>query len=90
LQQLFKTPLDDYNFIIHLKAAVVPRAHEAVTPDATAWQSKYKNASSLKSSSATYGNELRVDFDPVAMYLREVEVRFPCRLLPPVVVSASR
>lgn len=69
------TPLEDYSFLIHLKSAILPRAHQAIAPDTATWQSKYKNAKSLKSSSATYGNELRVDFDPVAMYLREVEVR---------------
>lgn len=81
-QQLFKTPLTDYNFLIHLKSSIIPRAHQAVSPVASAWASKYKNASSLKNASATYGKELRIDFDPVGMYLREVEVRRVLRSSP--------
>lgn len=99
-QQLFKTPLNDYSFLLHLDPSVLPRLSQAVSPDQSRWTSKYKNVASIQAANSVYGKELRIDFDPASQYLKDLEVRRSslrsCRRLinadlhpPPSVLAAN-
>lgn len=64
-QQVFRTPLQDFHVLIHLNRKHVPRSHQAVdalaTPSSPHVHHKYTHLPV-------------VDFDPVQLYLKELEV----------------
>ena len=87
VEQLFKTPLNDYSFLLHLDPAILPRLSQAVSPDQARWTSKYKNVASIQASNSVYGKELRVDFDPARQYFKDLEVGIPSFVFAPCTTS---
>ncbi|KAL7418605.1 U3 snoRNP protein [Cryptotrichosporon argae] len=60
---LFRTPLESYDVVLHL-AAHLPRAAEAVDPDAASWEGAFRPAEP---------RDVRVAFDPVGDYVRDIQ-----------------
>lgn len=80
---MFLHPTVDYDFLLHLDPAVVPRYPESLFANASIWGGgkKFVNLNAMDIDGAgmgevrsVYGNEIRIDFDPVRMLVRELQV----------------
>lgn len=73
---MFTHPTTDYDFIIYLKPSVVTRYTQNLFANPSVWGSgtKYANIRS-ESSASVYGDAIRLDFDPVNLFIRELQVR---------------
>jgi U3 small nucleolar RNA-associated protein 22 len=73
---MFAHPTTDYDFIIYLKPSVVTRYTQNLFANPAVWGSgtKYANIRS-ESSASVYGDAIRLDFDPVDLFIRELQVR---------------
>lgn len=67
LQLIFRTPLNDFNILIHLHKRHLPRYHQAIDCPAS--------TSSSRTTCSNYKHLPVVDFDPVMELLHELEVR---------------
>jgi hypothetical protein len=68
-QGMFVHPEDDYDFVVKLRPAVLPRYFQNVTPDTAVW---------INSGNDTSQNDeapVRPGFDPAQMYLGDLTVR---------------
>lgn len=73
---MFVHPTADYDFIIHLRPSVVTRYTQNLFADPSVWGAgkKYANIGSNLSASV-YGDTIRLDFDPVDLFIKELQVR---------------
>lgn len=69
---MLKTPVKDYNAVIHLSPALVTRQAEAAEPEPELWEAKmqYRNIT----DEGVYGSELRVAFNPAQSFARDIQV----------------
>ena len=72
-QSLFITPLEHYDFLIHLVPSVLPRYGQSVSPDPDVWELKLK----FRNVQNGAGDELRVDCDPAESFARSIQVGSP-------------
>ncbi|KAM0787762.1 hypothetical protein ACM66B_003819 [Microbotryomycetes sp. NB124-2] len=81
-ETLFKSPLTDYAFLIHLDPTLNPRHYQAIELDRRALQSSHADQSILAGSLAgevelDEDTEVRVGWDPVSDFVRDLETVFP-------------
>ncbi|TYJ58527.1 hypothetical protein B9479_000736 [Cryptococcus floricola] len=69
VRSLFVTPVEHFDFLIHLNAAHLSRSALAIHPDPSLWEPhlKFRNLSSAGEGS------VRVDFDPATMFVRDLQ-----------------
>ncbi|RXK39464.1 hypothetical protein M231_03297 [Tremella mesenterica] len=73
VKNLFTTPLDQYDFLIHLKPSLVPTYAQAVRCEEEQWEtssSKFRNAPVIQ---GVYGSELRLGFDPMSEFVKDIQ-----------------
>lgn len=75
LQSLFKTPTREYDFLINLKPEIDTQAAYKIFAHADssirqAWESHQRN----QMSSGMAGKDILVDFNPVTMFVQDLEV----------------
>ena len=68
LQRMFRTPLDDFDVLIHLHRRHLPRSHQAVDGMVTGCSHRMLNGCGRCTHLPV------VDFDPAQIYLKELEV----------------
>ncbi|XP_041464696.1 nucleolar protein 6-like [Lytechinus variegatus] len=68
-KQIFRPPLDPYDVVIHLRAQLLPRRHQAVDSDST--ESSFTLKPTLDAKHIPV-----VNFDPVQCYLNELREAF--------------
>jgi len=66
---MFVHPEDDYDFVVKLRPAVLPRYFQNVTADTAVWTNSGNDASQNGEASARPG------FDPAEKYLDDLTVR---------------
>jgi len=69
-------PTTDYDFIIHLHPSVITRYTQNLFVNPSVWGAgkKYANIGPGPSASV-YGDTIRLDFDPVDLFIAELQVR---------------
>jgi hypothetical protein len=81
MQSLFVHPTDDYDFVVQLEPAALPRYFQNIVADPAVWgrKGKYANAALESSEEAV---TVRPGFDPAQMFVDDLKVgplRFPLR-----------
>ncbi|EIN13041.1 Nrap protein [Punctularia strigosozonata HHB-11173 SS5] len=68
---LFRHPTEDYDFVVELDAAVLPRYHQNVSADPRKWarKGKYANMSNTESDDGP----LRPGFDPAQLFFDDLQ-----------------
>ncbi|WVQ73182.1 hypothetical protein IAR50_002746 [Cryptococcus sp. DSM 104548] len=68
VRSLFVTPVEHFDFLIHLNPTHLPRSALAIHPDPSLWEPhlKFRNLSSSGEES------VRVDFDPATMFVNDL------------------
>ena len=77
-QQLFNPPLGDYQFLIQLDASVIPRHYQAFSPNLKALVQQPQSSSVVAGAimgDVAENKAMRLGWDPVADFVRELEVR---------------
>lgn len=76
VKAMFVHPTDDYDFVIHLQPAVVTRYTQSLFANPSVWGGGKKYANLMDAvPESVYGETLRLDFDPVSMLFKEIQVR---------------
>ncbi|GAA5958223.1 hypothetical protein JCM21900_000151 [Sporobolomyces salmonicolor] len=80
VEQLFSPPLGDYAFLIHLDASVIPRHFQSLAPEPRALSSRPRSsvvAGSLMGEAAEENEPIRLGWDPVADFVRQLNRLYP-------------
>ncbi|BGP47983.1 U3 snoRNP protein [Rhodotorula kratochvilovae] len=81
VEQLFSPPLGDYAFLIQLDASLIPRHFQSLTPDPAAVSSRRQSSvlsgSLIGQADDDGDDEIRVAFDPVADFVKQLQRLFP-------------
>ncbi|GAA6027314.1 hypothetical protein JCM8097_002585 [Rhodosporidiobolus ruineniae] len=79
VEQLFSPPLGDYAFLIHLDAASIPRHFQSLSPETRALASRGRGSvlSGSLPGDAEEDDEIRVGWDPVADFVKQLERLYP-------------
>ncbi|KAJ9106826.1 hypothetical protein QFC19_002954 [Naganishia cerealis] len=81
IESLFKTPLREYDFLVHLKPEVDAQTAYKIFAHADssirqAWESHQRN----QMSSGMTGKDILVDFNPVTLFVQDLEILITLRL----------
>ena len=74
--------------LIHLHPSLVTRYALAVDPDAEAWEAKLRHRNVQHGS--VYGDEVRVGFEPVFMFVKDIQVSLDFVLIAPQGSTSDR
>ncbi|SCZ98606.1 BZ3500_MvSof-1268-A1-R1_Chr3-1g05495 [Microbotryum saponariae] len=84
VETLFLPPLQDYDFLLHIDSSVNPRHFQSIAPEAKALSWSKAKGSILAGSVMSHVNDededdstIRLGFDPVTDFVRELEFDFP-------------
>ena len=72
---MFNHPLDDYDFVIHLDPAVLPRYYQNLLADDTIWASKIKYRNVVPKHDDQILSQPKIGFDPAQLFFRDLQVR---------------
>lgn len=90
VKAMFVHPTDDYDFVIHLQPTIVTRYTQNVFANPSVWGGGKKYANLMDAvPNSVFGETLRLEFDPVSMLFKEIQVRrqSSALLLPSHIVS---
>lgn len=72
---MFVHPTHDYDFVIHLQPSLVTRYTQSLSANHTVWGAGKKYANLTEPTPASlYGETIRLNFDPLTMLVKELEV----------------
>ncbi|WVR00376.1 hypothetical protein IAU59_007519 [Kwoniella sp. CBS 9459] len=77
VRSLFVTPLEHYDFLIHLSPSVLSRYSQSITADSEEWESKLKfrniHTGQNDDDDDDEGAGIKIDFDLASMFVRDLQ-----------------
>ncbi|WVF73208.1 hypothetical protein IAT40_008027 [Kwoniella sp. CBS 6097] len=76
VRSLFVTPLEHYDFLIHLSPSVLSRYSQSITADPEEWESKLKFRNIHTGGHDDEDEDetrVKIDFDPASMFVRDLQ-----------------
>ena len=81
---MFKTPLHQYDIILHINPSYLARYAQSVDPVYAEWEDKLKFRN--LGDGGVFGKEVKFNFDPAWAFVKDLQVSQPMNPLTPASV----